>query len=506
MREGASARGVSIRIWLIDGTPQGMRLSEKSGWTGSCLDFARSDYVRARQRDEAGRTGLYVLVGPDPQFEGLRTRVYVGESDVVRTRLDQHQKEKDFWTRAFLFTSRGGSLNKAHVRYLEARMVGFAIQAASATVENSTVPEARGLSEAERDDMEAFLDEVLLLLPLLGVSAFSPMLMPKASRLPLEWTRDVGGNGPDAVAGKTGITGQPVVAEAESFAGADEVAGTAVSETVYFHRERGRGADAIGVDSEARETPRGFIVLEGSSGPARDNVMTRGYALLRQRLRADGILVASEPGALRMSRDYVFDSPSAAASVLAGGSRNGKTTWKDATGRTFAAHQSARAEGSPSTPVVSPDASHSPSVRHGFASGTILGGLTPVPGAAGADPDYFLQERSRAAGAVAVQAEGRDTPSGFVVLAGSTGPAEERVMTPSYELLRQRLRADGTLVAREPGVLCMSRSYAFDSPSAAATVLAGSERNGTTSWKDATGWTLAERRAEVAGGDLPTRL
>ena len=113
-------RGVTIRIFLVDGTPQGLRLVERMGWTGSFLTFARADYPSARAREEVSQTGAYVLLGPDPEGRRLQ-RVYVGEGENIRVRLDAHQKEKDFWTQGYVLTTKDDSLNKAHVRYLEAR-------------------------------------------------------------------------------------------------------------------------------------------------------------------------------------------------------------------------------------------------------------------------------------------------------------------------------------------------------------------------------------------------
>ena len=169
----ARGRGATITIFLVDGTPEGLRVTTKGGWTGQCLDFARSDYVRARQREETERTGIYILTGPDPDTTAARTRLYVGEGDNVRARLDLHHKEKEFWTRAFLLTTRDDSLNKAHIRYLEAKLISLGRDARTCTVDNSTVPPAKGLGEAEKDQMEAFLDEMLVLLPLLGVTGFT---------------------------------------------------------------------------------------------------------------------------------------------------------------------------------------------------------------------------------------------------------------------------------------------------------------------------------------------
>ena len=151
-------RGTTIRIFLVDGVPQGVRVVDRTGWTGACLAFSRADYVRARQRDEVTTAGVYVLTGPDPERSDVE-RVYVGEADEVRARLDQHQREKDFWTAAYVFVSKDRSLNKAHVRYLEARLVTLAREAGRAVLENSTAPQYRGLSEAETADMDAYLDD-----------------------------------------------------------------------------------------------------------------------------------------------------------------------------------------------------------------------------------------------------------------------------------------------------------------------------------------------------------
>lgn len=137
--ERRASHGVTIQIFLVDGTPQGLRLVERKTWTGSFLAFARADFVRARGRSELSRTGVYVLLGPDD--DGPRTqRVYVGEADDIRVRLDAHQKEKDFWTHGYVLTTKDDSFNKAHVRYLEARFLGLAKVADNASLDNQHGP------------------------------------------------------------------------------------------------------------------------------------------------------------------------------------------------------------------------------------------------------------------------------------------------------------------------------------------------------------------------------
>jgi hypothetical protein len=122
------------------------------------LVSSRSDYLKARKRAEYGRPGVYLLTGP-PSGNVLRDQLYVGEADDVRDRVDQHVKGKDFWTTVIAFTSKDENLNKAHVRYLEARLVQLATEAGRVAVLNGTAPALPKLSEPDRADMEAYLRE-----------------------------------------------------------------------------------------------------------------------------------------------------------------------------------------------------------------------------------------------------------------------------------------------------------------------------------------------------------
>ena len=89
--------GRQIRIYLVDGTPNGIRTAEIINWTGSILVVPRARLPEVANRREAIRTGVYCLVGPDPDFAN-RDIVYIGEGDNVFTRLVAHSKDgaKDF--------------------------------------------------------------------------------------------------------------------------------------------------------------------------------------------------------------------------------------------------------------------------------------------------------------------------------------------------------------------------------------------------------------------------
>lgn len=283
------ARPTSIRIFLADGIPDGIRVIEKSNWTGIAIVAGRSQLADALARDEMSRPGVYVLTGTG---DDGASRLYIGEADVLRDRLKQH-RSKDFWTTVVAFTSTNEGLNKAHVRYLESRLVGMAKAANQWGLENNVMPAEPSLSEADRADAEWFLEEMLLIYPVLGIDAFE-----SASE-------------------------EPSVA--------------AVSDLLLLNE---RGAEGKG-----RETPDGFVVLQGSR--ARADVTSSFPAYLQElqgQLISRGVLERNDSH-LVFTQDYRFTSPSTAAGIMVGASANGRVAWKDANGRTLKSLQDARAEG-----------------------------------------------------------------------------------------------------------------------------------------------------------------
>lgn len=119
--------GRSLRLFLVDGTPNGLLTAEIMNWTGHVLTGPRSKLSELVQRPECGRTGIYFLVGPDPE-NSLRSLVYIGETDDVGKRLKQHNRPeasggKDFWERVCLVTSKDQNLTKAHAKYLESLLI-----------------------------------------------------------------------------------------------------------------------------------------------------------------------------------------------------------------------------------------------------------------------------------------------------------------------------------------------------------------------------------------------
>jgi hypothetical protein len=102
--------GKSVRLFLAEGTPGGLLTAEIMNWTGHVIAAPRSDLAALLKRPEVGRTGIYILLGDDPDSLGGQL-AYIGEGDDVGKRLYQHARAeefngKDFWDRAVVLTSK----------------------------------------------------------------------------------------------------------------------------------------------------------------------------------------------------------------------------------------------------------------------------------------------------------------------------------------------------------------------------------------------------------------
>lgn len=299
----------SLRIFVAGGDPDGLRIVERSNWVGKALVFPRSLLPQVRQRSEMAQTGVYLLLGPRPDGEG--EMLYVGEGDPIRPRLENHYGQKDFWTRAIAFVAMAGQLNKAHVQFLEANLVRLAKDAKRMPLDNGNYPAEPSLSEADRADMLVFLNNMLGMLPVLGVHAFEQAKGLKSAGI---------------------HTGLSTTFDSQTVEPSGADSGVVLMCT-------GKAFTAMGMD-----TSQGFVVLAGSEA-----AMTMGVSLpqnltkLREELKANGVWEAGG-GVFRFTQDYVFTSPSNAAAMVLGRSANGRIEWKDAQGRTLKALQELEAK------------------------------------------------------------------------------------------------------------------------------------------------------------------
>ena len=161
--------GKTIKIFLIDGDPNGRMSCELSNWTGKAYKIPRIKIKECTDRDDLTSTGVYLLFGKDEQG---KDQVYIGEAESILKRLNQHLTQKDFWNETIVFISKDENLNKAHIKYLENRLHEIAKKANRYTVENSSTPTQSSISESDRAEMEEFIDNIKMLVNTLGHKVF----------------------------------------------------------------------------------------------------------------------------------------------------------------------------------------------------------------------------------------------------------------------------------------------------------------------------------------------
>lgn len=271
----------TIKIFLSQGDPKRLRTAELSNWTGKAVAGPRSEFDSVLAREESQKSGVYFLTGIDP--ENGKSAVYIGEAESIRDRIKSHL-DKDYWNQIAFFTSKDENLTKAHIRYLEGRLIGQAREAGRAEVKNTQSSGAR-LPESDREDMEIFLEKIHQLLPVLGV----------------------------------------------------EVLVLTVKNTENTSKNETLSCEIKGLKAKGQLTPNGIVVLAGSQAVLTERPSSQKYPWpinMRQRLKDEGILT-TQPDHLLFARDAEFSSPSAAAAVIHGGHANGLTAWKNSDGKTL---------------------------------------------------------------------------------------------------------------------------------------------------------------------------
>lgn len=288
------AVGRSLELYYIDGRPDGMVTAELFNWTGHVLLFPRTQLSAALARSEASYAGVYLLLG-DQNGEPI---AYIGEGEDIGARIRQHDVRKEWWTSAVLVTASANKLNKAHVRYLEARLIAHAKAIGHTPLDNLTAPVLPILSEADIAKMEEFLANLLIVLPAVRVDMFIQRARSHRPTAPAMQGRTI------AEPQTTGVGGTRFVLES---------------------RKHGLRASAVLTDGE-------FVVEAGSMSRREwTGLDHHTYASLYAELRRSGVL--TEQGAhCVFTQDYAFRSPSAAAAVVNGRASNGQIDWRTADG------------------------------------------------------------------------------------------------------------------------------------------------------------------------------
>ena len=172
-------RGRTVEIFMIDRESTGRWRCTLSNWDGVAYKIPRNMLNKCSDRNDMNRSGLYFLLGMDPDKN--TSAVYVGESDDTLNRLERHNSSKsksskdDWWGECIAFIGKDDSMNKAHVRYLEYRAICLAKDSGRYELINSIIPNPPSLSESDLSVIEEFLENVRLIVGVLGHNFMDPI-------------------------------------------------------------------------------------------------------------------------------------------------------------------------------------------------------------------------------------------------------------------------------------------------------------------------------------------
>lgn len=271
----------TLKIFLAFGDPKRLRTAELSNWTGKAVAGPRSEFEKLLGREESLSPGVYFLTGTDPDTN--KGAIYIGEAECIKNRIKSHLS-KDFWNNIVFFITKDENLTKAHIRYIEGRLIEIAILAERTVVMNSQGSGAK-LPESDREDMEVFLEKMLQVLPVLGVESF----VQRISKVESETEREM-------------LT-----------------------------------CKIKNVIASGYLTPNGIVVLAGSSAVLTERSSAKKWpSVMAQRnklIEEDGLVQNGDK--YDFVKDTEFSSPSSAAAVIHGGSANGLTAWVNKDGKSL---------------------------------------------------------------------------------------------------------------------------------------------------------------------------
>ena len=279
----------SVNMLLLDEAVTGRIRAGIANWTGVVFKVPRTYLSESKNRPELQQTGVYLLFGEaDGEKDGC---VYVGQASErangngILGRIFEHDKNpnKNYWQEAIIITTTDNSLGATEIAYLESQLYALAKQTNRYEVMNINEPTSGNVTETTEAEMSAFLENVTVLVGMLGYRVFESLT-------------------------KEGTKSRPAIS--------------------FYLKESG-------ADAKMQMTDEGFVVLAGSKLNLKEYAScSPGVQQRRKELTQAKII--DENGILKENR--LFKSPSGASMFCLNRASNGKTVWKDEQGRQLDAY------------------------------------------------------------------------------------------------------------------------------------------------------------------------
>lgn len=278
------AFGRKLTIYLSDGSPSGIRHVEIANWTGQAVASPRARLGELSKWDETKKPGVYFLF--ENHSTEIGNKIYIGESENVIKRVSEHDRGKDFWNEVVIFTSKDENLTKAHVKYLESKLLALAIQAGRCNPENSNSPIESSLPRADRDWLDEYIHNLKIILGTLGHKILE-------SITPVE----------------------------QSEKNENSLIGLELSFTVK------------NINAKGQQVDEGFLIFKDSHVAIEESPsLPKRCKELRDIWIEDKTLIIDNDHYI-LTKDSIVSSSSYAAAIIAGTSRSGPLSWQDSKGR-----------------------------------------------------------------------------------------------------------------------------------------------------------------------------
>jgi len=291
-------QGQSIKLFVIESLKK-LKMAELSNWIGKAyIGERKHSKIIQDLPDLQNKTGIYLLLSN----KNDETQLYIGESDNVANRINQHfiDNDKQWWDTFIIFVSTSSNLTKAHVLYLEKELHSLAKEnLTTIKLHNNQNPQGSNLRDYDVADMDIFLENMIFVLDNLGIIDFTTVNTEK-----------------------------------------NEITQTA-DDIFYLNLKKNRiDKDGNILQAKLIITENGYKLLKGSFIETDTNASFIKHCLsaynLRQKLEVEGSFDQSEyKDVLITNKDLDFKSPSAASDTVKNISTNGRKDWKLENGKTL---------------------------------------------------------------------------------------------------------------------------------------------------------------------------
>ena len=264
-----------LEIIYHNGQPDGIRSIRRHLSTMTTYVIPRPLLSEAKKLSGINRPGIYYLISEND--DNKIAQIYIGQTRNGVTRLDDHNRSKDFWNKAIMFLADNKTFSLDMISGLEAYAIGKAHDSKRYKVENSVNPKYE-IDEYDLPLIEEVYEEIQFIMATQGYKMDNTKV--------------------------------------------------ALNDAKTLHTTR-NGILAFGVyDGEH------FEVLEGSEIDMNRKCHSATMEKQRQTALTNGDIVSVD-GKYKLTVSVSFTSPSSAGQFVLGGSINGWVEWKDKDGKTL---------------------------------------------------------------------------------------------------------------------------------------------------------------------------